>query len=398
MWGDIAIAFMLSFMTSFVCVPMTIKLAKKVGAIDYPSERRVNVKPIPRIGGIAVIIGFLVAVVFLITTMAIQGDLNLEEENMKMKLVGFLLGAIVLSSAALFDDIKNLKPWMKFLAQLVAAGIVVGFGVRIDSFNNMEIPLWASIAITMFWIVGIINAINLIDGLDGLSSGISLISCMCLLIIFATNFSPVVSIILVTALAGAITGFLPFNIHPAKTFIGDVGAQFLGYALAVIAIFGVAKTVTLFVLIAPILILGLPIFDTAFAIVRRIVKGKSIKAVFQADRGHLHHRLMDKGFTQKQAVTILYGLSATLGMSAIILIDDNWQKALAFLIVSAIVILLGYRGIKSYRKSLIEENKEQKLVDVKRLEQIEKEKEQAKAEKENAKAEKKKAKEVKKNK
>ena len=391
MWGDIAIAFMLSFMTSFVCVPMTIKLAKKVGAIDYPSERRVNVKPIPRIGGIAVIIGFLVAVVFLITTMAIQGDLNLEEENMKMKLVGFLLGAIVLSSAALFDDIKNLKPWMKFLAQLVAAGIVVGFGVRIDSFNNMEIPLWASIAITMFWIVGIINAINLIDGLDGLSSGISLISCMCLLIIFATNFSPVVSIILVTALAGAITGFLPFNIHPAKTFIGDVGAQFLGYALAVIAIFGVAKTVTLFVLIAPILILGLPIFDTAFAIVRRIVKGKSIKAVFQADRGHLHHRLMDKGFTQKQAVTILYGLSATLGMSAIILIDDNWQKALAFLIVSAVVILLGYKGIKSYKKSLIEENKEQKLVDTKRLEEIEKQKEQEKAEK-------KKAKEAKKNK
>lgn len=391
MWGDIAIAFMLSFMTSFVCVPMTIKLAKKVGAIDYPSERRVNVKPIPRIGGIAVIIGFLVAVVFLITTMAIQGDLNLEEENMKMKLVGFLLGAIVLSSAALFDDIKNLKPWMKFLAQLVAAGIVVGFGVRIDSFNNMEIPLWASIAITMFWIVGIINAINLIDGLDGLSSGISLISCMCLLIIFATNFSPVVSIILVTALAGAITGFLPFNINPAKTFIGDVGAQFLGYALAVIAIFGVAKTVTLFVLIAPMLILGLPIFDTAFAIIRRIVKGKSIKAVFQADRGHLHHRLMDKGFTQKQAVTILYGLSATLGMSAIILINDNWQRALAFLIVSAVVILLGYRGIKSYRKSLIEENKEQNLVDVKRLEEIEKEKEQAKAEK-------KKAKEAKKNK
>ena len=391
MWGDIAIAFMLSFITSFVCVPMTIRLAKKVGAIDYPNERRVNVKPIPRIGGIAVIMGFLVAVIFLITTMAIQGDLNLEEENMKMKLIGFLLGAIVLGSAALFDDIKNLKPWMKFLAQLVAAGIVVGFGVRIDSFGNSEIPLWASITITIFWIVGIINAINLIDGLDGLSSGISLISCMCLLIIFATNFSPVVSIILVTALAGSITGFLPFNIHPAKTFIGDVGAQFLGYALAVIAIFGVAKTVTLFVLIAPILILGLPIFDTAFAIVRRIVKGKSIKAVFQADRGHLHHRLMDKGFTQKQAVTILYGLSATLGMSAIILIDDNWQKALAFLIVSLIVILLGYKGVKAYRKSLIEENKEQKLVDVKRLEEIEKEKEQAKEEK-------KKAKETKKNK
>ena len=385
MWGDIAIAFMLSFITSFVCVPMTIKLAKKVGAIDYPNERRVNLRPIPRIGGIAVIIGFLVAVIFLVITMAIQGDLNLEEENMKMKLIGFLLGAIVLGSAALFDDIKGMKPWMKFLAQLVAAGIAVGFGVRIDSFGNAEIPLWASITITIFWIVGIINAINLIDGLDGLSSGISLISCLCLLIIFATNFSPIVSIILVTALAGAITGFLPFNINPAKTFIGDVGSQFLGYALAVIAIFGVAKTVTLFVLVAPIFILGLPIFDTAFAIVRRLIKGKSIKAVFQADRGHLHHRLMDQGFTQKQAVTILYALSATLGMSAIILIDDNWQKALAFLIVSLVVILLGYKGVKAYRKSIIEENKEQKLVDTERLEKIAKEKEQAKEEKKKAK-------------
>jgi UDP-GlcNAc:undecaprenyl-phosphate GlcNAc-1-phosphate transferase len=206
-----------------------------------------------------------------------------------------------------------------------------------------------------------------------------------LLIIFATNFSPIVSIILVTALAGAITGFLPFNINPAKTFIGDVGSQFLGYALAVIAIFGVAKTVTLFVLVAPIFILGLPIFDTAFAIVRRLIKGKSIKAVFQADRGHLHHRLMDQGFTQKQAVTILYALSATLGMSAIILIDDNWQKALAFLIVSLVVILLGYKGVKAYRKSIIEENKEQKLVDTERLEKIAKEKEQAKEEKKKAK-------------
>ncbi len=390
MWGDIAIAFMLSFITSFVCVPMTIKLAKRVGAIDYPDERRVNVKPIPRIGGIAVILGFLVAMVFLITTMVIQGDLNLEEENMKMKLIGFLLGGIILVSAALFDDIKNLKPWMKFLAQLVAAGIVVGFGVRIDSFNNIEIPVWASISITILWIVGIINAINLIDGLDGLSSGISLISCLCLLIIFATNFSPIISIILVTALAGGITGFLPFNINPAKTFIGDVGAQFLGYALSVIAIFGVAKTVTLFVLIAPILILGLPIFDTVFAIIRRMIKGKSIKAVFQADRGHLHHRLMDQGFTQKQSVTILYALSASLGMFAIILVDDNWQKALAFIIVVAIVVLLGFRGVKAYKKSIIEENKELNLVDKEKLEKIAKDKEKEKVEKKKTKENKKK--------
>ena len=364
MWGDIAIAFLLAFITSFVLVPYTIKLAKKVGAVDYPSDRRVNKRPIPRIGGIAVISGFLLSAIYLIITMSIEGNLVLDgEENYKMKLLGFLLGIIVLSTFALLDDIKSLKPWQKLIGQVLAALIVYCFGIRINTINEITINPIFNFILTMGWIVGITNAINLIDGLDGLSSGISLISCISLLIIFATNDSPIISIILITALAGAIGGFLPFNVNPAKTFIGDIGAQFLGFSLATISILGIAKTVTLVVIIAPILVLALPIFDTLFAIIRRIIKGKSLKAVFEADKGHLHHRLMKRGFSQKQAVTILYGASATLGMFAVILIDDGIWKALSFALIVIAIIAIGYKELKDFKNEeikSIKENREKK--------------------------------------
>ena len=365
MWGDIAIAFLLAFITSFVMVPYTIKLAKKVGAIDYPSDRRVNKRPVPRIGGIAVIAGFLVSAIYLIITMTIEGNLDLNgQENYKMKLLGFLLGIIVLSIFAYADDVKTLKPWQKLIGQVLAALIVYFFGIRIDTINEIVIHPVLNFILTIGWIVGITNAINLIDGLDGLSSGVSLISCISLLIIFSTNDSPLISIILITALAGAIGGFLPFNVNPAKTFIGDVGAQFLGFSLATISILGVAKTVTLVVLIAPILVLALPIFDTLFAIIRRIVKGKSLKAVFQADKGHLHHRLMKRGFSQKQAVAILYGASASLGMFAVILIDDGIWKALSFALIVIAIIAIGYKELVNFKndeiKSIKQNYKEKK--------------------------------------
>ena len=278
MWGDIAIAFLLAFITSFVMVPYTIKLAKKVGAIDFPSDRRVNKKPIPRIGGIAVVMGFIVSAIYLVITMTLEKKIELNDnDNYKMKLIGFLSGIIIITVFAYLDDIKNLRAWQKLLIQIIAAVVVYIFDIRIDVINGITLPTILSLILTIGWIVGITNAINLIDGLDGLSSGITLISCVSLLIIFATNYSPLIAIVLITALAGAIMGFLPYNINPAKTFIGDVGAQFLGFCLSVISILGVAKTVTLLVFIAPVLVLGLPIFDTLFAIIRRLIKGKSLK-------------------------------------------------------------------------------------------------------------------------
>ena len=366
MWGDIAIAFLLAFITSFVTVPYTIKLAYKKGAIDIPNERKVNKKPIPRIGGIAVIIGFLVASIYLIIQGTIEKTLILNDSSQYgKKLIGFLIGIFIIGIVAYIDDIKNLKPWEKLIAQILAAIIVYLFGIRIDTINNATINYVLSFILTVGWIVGITNAINLIDGLDGLSSGITLISSLSLLIIFATNNSPIIAIILITSLSGAIIGFMPFNIYPAKTFLGDVGAQFLGFALSIIAILGVAKTVTMVVLIAPILVLGLPIFDTIFAIFRRIKTGKSVKAIFKPDKGHLHHILMRQGFTQKQAVAILYAASATLGMLAIILIDEGPQEAISFLIVLIIIIAIGFQNLKKYKKDLINENIQQGLVDKK---------------------------------
>ena len=349
MWGDIAIAFLLAFITAFVITPYTIRLAKKVGAVDIPNDRRVNKKPMPRLGGLAVIAGFLVSVIYLVISASIEGKINLSEDGLNIKLLGILGGMLVLGIVCYIDDVKDIKPLVKLAGQVAAAVIVASSGVLIDNFtipfkeNSFVLNEVFSFIRTVGWIVGITNAINLIDGLDGLSSGITLISCLSLVVVFALNESPLIAIILITALAGAIVGFLPYNFNPAKTFIGDVGSNFMGFALAIISILGVAKTYTAIVLIAPIMILALPIFDTIWAIIRRIIKSKSIKGVFKADRGHLHHRLMAKGYTQKQSVLILYGATATLGMTAIILLDSGIWKAASFALLVIAIVAIGYR-------------------------------------------------------
>lgn len=234
------------------------------------------------------------------------------------------------------------------MAQIVAAIIVVKFGIMIDSIDipfvqiSSENELFYQI-LTVCWILGITNAMNLIDGLDGLSTGISIISCMSLLIIFSLNGSPLISIILITALCGSLVGFLPYNFNPAKTFIGDTGSNFLGYCLSIISILGIAKTYTAIVIVAPLIVLALPLFDTVFAIFRRLVHGKSLKAIIEPDAEHLHHKMLKKGFTQKQAVLIMYGLTATFGMFAIILLESGIWKALSFALIIIVIIAMGYK-------------------------------------------------------
>lgn len=352
MWGDIAIAFLLAFITTFVVTPHTMRWAKKVGAIDIPNDRRVNKKPMPRLGGLAVISGFFVSTIYLLISTSIEGKINLfGEETYYVKFIGYVVGIIILGITCYIDDVKGIPSWIKLITQIIAAIIVVACGIRIE---NISIPFTegklvisgiASYVITICWIVGITNAINLIDGLDGLSSGVTLISCLSLLMVFALNESPLIAIILVTALAGALVGFLPFNFSPAKTFIGDTGSNFMGFSLAIISILGVAKTYTALVLIAPIIILGMPIFDTIFAIFRRIIKGKSLKAVFKPDKGHLHHKLMAKGYTQRQAVLIMYGITAILGMFAVILLESGIWKALSFALLVIAIVAIGYKDM-----------------------------------------------------
>lgn len=351
MWGNIAIAFILAFIVAFMVTPYTIKIANKIGAVDVPKDkRRMHTKRMPKFGGPAVILGFLISMIYLIIIMSIEGSLDLfTEQAYGQKLLGVLLGITVIAITGITDDIKTLKWWQQLIGQVVAAIIVVSFGIKIE---HLDIPFLYRVGLneafstilTVLWIVGVTNAINLIDGLDGLSSGISLISCISLLIIFLMNDSPMIATVIVTAMSGALVGFLPYNFSPAKTFIGDTGSNFLGFMLAVVSILGVAKTYTAAVIVLPVIVLGLPIFDVIFAIIRRIAKGKSIKAVFKPDKGHLHHKLVEKGFTTKQAVLILYGLSASLGMFAIILFDSGIWKALSFLLMIIAAVAIGYRN------------------------------------------------------
>ncbi len=354
MWGDVAIAFLLAFIVAFMATPYTIKIAHKIGAVDVPKdERRMHKRAMPKFGGPAVILGFLVSVIYLLIVMSMEGTISLfGTENYAMQLLGMFLGIIIISITCIIDDIKTIKPIVKLAGQVLAAIVAVAFGVRIDSvdfwfISTSELSEIISAIVTVVWIVGVTNAINLIDGLDGLASGISVISAISLLVIFVLNGSPTIAIILITALAGALVGFLPFNFSPAKTFIGDTGSNFLGYAISIIAILGVAKTYTVAVIILPLIVLGLPIFDTIWAIIRRLIKGKSIKAIFKADKGHLHHRIVAKGFSQKQAVLILYGISATFGIFAVILLDSGIWKALSFLLMVIVAIGLGYRNFQA---------------------------------------------------
>lgn len=348
MWGDIMIAFSIAFMTAFMATPYTIKIAKKLGAVDNPKdERRINKVTMPRLGGLAVILGFIVSIVYLLVVLSLEGNIDLSKDAYSRKLIGFALGGLIISIVCFIDDVKGLPAMVKLLAQILAGIVAIYFGIRME---NIDIPFLEisgnkaiEILITLGWIIGITNAMNLIDGLDGLSTGISIISCLSLLMIFALNGSPLISIILITALGGALIGFFPYNFNPARTFIGDTGSNFLGYCLSIISILGVAKTYTAIVIVAPIIVLGLPIFDTIFAIIRRVIKGKSLKAIVEPDAGHLHHRLLKKGFTQKQAVLLLYGLSAILGMFAIIWIDSGIWKALSFAIIMILIVLIGYK-------------------------------------------------------
>ena len=356
MWGDIAIAFMLAFLTTFVITPYTIKLAKKLGAVDTPKdERRVNTVTMPRLGGLAIIAGFVISIIYLLIILSIEKSINLVEDDLYIKLIGFFIGGIIIGIVCFIDDLKDLPPMVKLSAQLLAAIVVVTWGLRIDNinvpfFDKVGLPNIFAIILTIGWIVGVTNAINLIDGLDGLSSGIALISCVSMLIIFALNGSPIIAILLITALAGALSGFLPFNFNPAKTFMGDAGSNFLGYCLSVISIFGVAKTYTLVVVVAPLIILGLPVIDTIVAIFRRIIKGKSIKAIMKADKNHFHHKLLKMGFSQREAVLVMYDITAALGLFAIVLLESGIWKAISFLLLVVAIIAIGYRNFSKEKE------------------------------------------------
>ena len=305
-WVLYIAAFASAFAISVVTTPLAKKISIKVGAIDYPKDRGMHKKPMPRMGGIAIVLGFMITVLLL--SSYIKG---IEVKQF----IGFIIGATIIIVLGILDDMYTLRARVKLLVQIIAAGIVVYTGTRIN------VVLWPftaylqklSIPITMFWIIGVTNAVNLIDGLDGLAAGVSSIAALCLMVLCIITGSEV-AVILTAALAGACLGFLPRNFNPAEIFMGDTGATFLGFVLGVTSILGVFKGYAILALLVSMLCLGLPVFDTLFAMGRRVVNHKPI---MEADRGHLHHRLIDRGFSQRQAVLILYGISFFCGLVAI---------------------------------------------------------------------------------
>lgn len=350
-WMCVA-AFVVALVLAFVSTPQVKKLAYKVGAIDVPKDaRRMHKVPIPRLGGLAIFIGFFVAVMFFVP--------------MNRQLQGVMVGAIIIVVLGCVDDALALSAKVKLAGQIVAACIPVLAGVRIEAITNF-LPMGGeylvfgmlSIPITIIWIVGITNAVNLIDGLDGLAVGISFIAAACLLIISLIVSDTYVALVM-AALTGACLGFAPYNLNPAKIFMGDTGAMFLGYILAVFSIQGLFKMYAVISFAVPFLILGLPIFDTTFAIIRRLLKGQS---PMHPDRGHLHHRLIDMGFSQKQAVAILYAMSTLLGVSAVFLTNAGAMRSMLLLLTVIVVSFIAFLifNMESKKQKEEEENKEDK--------------------------------------
>ncbi|WP_368489541.1 MraY family glycosyltransferase [Clostridium sp. BJN0013] len=315
---------------SVILTPIVKKIALKLKIIDMPEgNRRIHSKPTPLLGGLSIYFSFV------ITLLLKKGNLTRAE-------IGLILGATIIVIGGFLDDKFDIKPRYKLIFQIVAALILIIYGVKIVLITNPFSSVYQfidvgvmSLPLTIIWVVGITNALNLIDGLDGLASGIGLISSLTILIIALLN-KRYEAAVLAIILCGSILGFLPYNFNPASIFMGDTGAQLLGFLLASISIEGAVKSAAAFSIAVPILALGIPIYDTLFAMIRRKINGKPI---MQADRGHLHHRLLDMGFSQKQAVGTMYAISAVLGSLSIIAMEIKVQLSY-FLLVIIMVILV----------------------------------------------------------
>ena len=354
--GRVAAALGVAFLIALILTPVVRNLAVRMGAVDDPRkdkdpERRMHSNPVPRMGGLAIVLGFLLSVLIFVP--------------MTTQLQGALLGAVIIVVLGVFDDIYDLRAKFKLGVQLFAALIAVLTGNVIEYLSNPNIfssdPYWRlgflSIPVTVLWIVAMTNAVNLIDGLDGLACGVSSISSLTLLVIALLLGEPTVAL-LVAALAGGCLGFLPYNMNPAKIFMGDTGSTFLGYILAVISVQGLFKMYTLISFVVPFLLFGLPIFDTCFAFIRRIAHGQS---PMHADRSHVHHRLIDMGFSQKQAVAVLYVITAILGLSAVVLTTSGAVKAMlllfAFCAAGAVALSIYYGAHNNRSRRDREEDK-----------------------------------------
>ena len=337
--GRIIEALVISVVISFAAAPLSIRIAHKLGVIDKPKDsRRVHKKPIPRFGGMAIFLGSMAA-------MTIPAGMN-------DKIKAAMLGGLLMYLLGIWDDIRDIRPVTKFLGQFAIASLVYALGIRItfisnyfgaavtDSHANVILSAGVAYIITIVWIVGITNAVNLMDGLDGLAAGsvaIMSLSLAYIAYIHGMRLGSMPVCISLVAVAGGCIGFLPYNFSPAKTFMGDGGALYLGYMIAVLSVISPLKRATVVGALIPMLTLAVPIFDTLFAMLRRALRHESI---MKADKGHLHHHLMAAGFGQRRSVLIMYGIVGIMGEVAILISRELYKDA-----VPLFMIALLYLGI-----------------------------------------------------
>jgi UDP-GlcNAc:undecaprenyl-phosphate/decaprenyl-phosphate GlcNAc-1-phosphate transferase len=312
------------FIASIILTPLVKKLAFKIGATDQPNQRKVHQKIMPRLGGLAIFLSFMIGVIIL-----------QPENNYAMAI---LAGAVIIVLTGVLDDMIELSAKVKLLGQIVAAVLVVVWGGAQVEFINLpfggQIEFgFMSIPLTIVWIVGVTNAINLIDGLDGLAAGVSsiaLITIAGMAVIMGDTFVAVMAAILLVSTLG----FLIYNFHPAKIFMGDTGALFLGYMISVLALLGF-KNITVVSLIIPVIILGVPISDTFYAIIRRFLNKQPLSA---PDKSHLHHCLLRMGYSHKQTVLIIYAIAAMFGLAALIFSQATVWGSMIFVVALLLAI------------------------------------------------------------
>lgn len=329
MYETLWLSFLVAFLISLAMTPVAKKVAFKIGAIDIPKDtRRMHTKAMPRFGGMAIFSGATISIILLI-----GGD---------PKMQWILIGGTLIYILGIIDDLKNLPAKFKFLSQLAIACLMYYGDIRISFITNFfgqgksELGEVLTFVITILWIVGITNTINLIDGLDGLAAGSSAIASLCIAYVAYIHGMYLVSAGMLS-LAGGALGFLPYNFYPASIFMGDGGSLFLGFMLSTLSVSGTVKSATFVAVIIPVLVLGLPIFDTAFAIFRRLINKKPI---MEADKGHLHHRLMKLGYGQRRATLMLYCVSGIMGVAAVTFSRDLYVETWGLFSITALMIYI----------------------------------------------------------
>jgi UDP-GlcNAc:undecaprenyl-phosphate GlcNAc-1-phosphate transferase len=342
-----AVAFILSMLCGTILTPIVRRLAHHFGLLDHAlSPRKIHGRPVPRLGGIAIVIAFYAPLVGLLFFHSDVGGMFVADRS---RAIGLFVGGLAIALLGLYDDLKGAGAVRKFVVQFLIAGFLYRLGFRIEALANPfgdPIALgWISLPFTLLWMVGVVNALNLIDGLDGLAGGVAFVAVTITFLVSLQRGHPLM-MLFSAALAGSIVGFLFYNFNPASIFMGDTGSMFLGFVLAATAVETNQKASTAVAVIIPTVALGLPIMDTLLAIGRRAWRGRPL---FQADKEHIHHRLLARGLSHRQAVLVLYGFCVLLGLAALLLTYGNSGQAALLLVVLAVVAVILLRTLGYFR-------------------------------------------------